>query len=55
VDTLIRVSAMAEHHPAIVELDCDPVMVTPYGAVVVDARVRVRAPAPPPRFAGMPG
>ena len=55
IDVVIRVSSMAEHHPAIIEMDCNPVMVMPRGAVVVDARVRVRAPEPRPPFAGRPG
>jgi acetyl coenzyme A synthetase (ADP forming)-like protein len=41
-DLLLRVSAMVEAHPEIAELDCNPVMVLPDGAVVVDARVLVR-------------
>jgi hypothetical protein len=28
-------------------MDCNPVMVLPRGAVIVDARVRVQEPAPP--------
>jgi acetyl coenzyme A synthetase (ADP forming)-like protein len=48
-DVLERVSAMVEAHPEIVELDCNPLIATPDGAVVVDARVRVEAPpARPP-------
>jgi len=31
-----------DNHPAIAEMDCNPVMVLPRGAVVVDARVRVQ-------------
>jgi acetyl coenzyme A synthetase (ADP forming)-like protein len=41
---LHRVSRLAEDLPEVVELDCNPVMATPLGAVVVDARLRV-APA----------
>lgn len=41
---LLRVSAMVEAHPEIVEMDCNPVVVLPEGAVVVDARVRIEAP-----------
>jgi hypothetical protein len=33
--------------PQIAELDCNPVIVTTDGAVVVDARVRVEAVEPP--------
>ena len=36
--------------PEIAELDCNPVVVSPGGAVVVDARVRVAPAAPPPPF-----
>lgn len=43
---LLRVSAMVEAHPEIVEMDCNPVVVLADGAVVVDARVRIEAPAP---------
>lgn len=50
-DVLLRVSAMVEAHPEIVELDCNPLIATPDGALIVDARVRVetaakRAPVP---------
>ncbi|HEY4753939.1 MAG TPA: acetate--CoA ligase family protein, partial [Candidatus Limnocylindrales bacterium] len=41
---LLRVSAMVEAHPEIAEIDCNPVIVLPEGAVVVDARVRIEAP-----------
>ena len=48
-DVLVRVSAMVEAHPEIVELDCNPLIAGPSGAVIVDARVRVEtAPAPAP-------
>ena len=33
-------------HPCIAELDCNPVIVSASGAVVVDARVRIAAPRP---------
>ncbi len=33
-------------HPAIAELDLNPVIATPEGALVVDARVRLEAPGP---------
>jgi acyl-CoA synthetase (NDP forming) len=45
-DVLLRVSAMVENHPEVAELDLNPVVVLPDGAVVVDARVRVERPAP---------
>ena len=47
-DCLLRVSAMVEAHPEIVELDCNPIVVGPDGAVIVDARIRIEA-APPTR------
>jgi acyl-CoA synthetase (NDP forming) len=42
-EVLLRVSAMVEAHPEIVEMDCNPVIVLPTGAVVVDARIRIQA------------
>jgi acetyl coenzyme A synthetase (ADP forming)-like protein len=45
-DILLRISALAEDHPRIAEADCNPVIVTATGAVVVDARVRVEEIAP---------
>lgn len=48
-DVLLRVSALVEAHPEIAEMDLNPVIVHPVGAVVVDARIRlVRAASPPP-------
>ena len=41
---LLRVSALIEACPEIVELDLNPVIVTTAGAVAVDARVRVKRP-----------
>lgn len=48
-DILLRVSSMVEAHPEIVEMDLNPVVVHPDGALVVDARIRVElaGPAPP--------
>jgi hypothetical protein len=46
----VRVGALADEHPAIAELDLNPVMVGPDGAPVVDARVRVAPPAIQPVF-----
>jgi acetyl coenzyme A synthetase (ADP forming)-like protein len=49
-DALLRLSALVEEHPAIAELDANPIVVSPRGAVIVDARVRIAAvAAPPPR------
>jgi acetate---CoA ligase (ADP-forming) len=47
-DVLLRVSAMVEAHPEIVELDCNPLIARPDGAVIVDARVRIESAAPSP-------
>jgi acetyl coenzyme A synthetase (ADP forming)-like protein len=44
-EVLLRVSAMVEGHPEIVEMDCNPVVVLSDSAVVLDARVRIEAPA----------
>jgi acyl-CoA synthetase (NDP forming) len=41
-DLLLRLSAMAVDLSAIVELDCNPVIMTAQGATIVDARPRVR-------------
>jgi hypothetical protein len=40
---------MVENHPEIVELDCNPLIASPDGALIVDARVRLEwaAAAPP--------
>jgi hypothetical protein len=34
---------MVERHPEISEMDCNPVIVRPEGAVIVDARIRIEA------------
>jgi acetyl coenzyme A synthetase (ADP forming)-like protein len=49
-DVVVRIGALAAAHPAVAELDLNPVVVSPDGAVAVDARVRVAAVAPPPPF-----
>ena len=49
-DLAVRVGALADAHPAIAELDLNPVMAGPGGAPVVDARVRVAPPAVQPVF-----
>ena len=41
-------SALVDAHHEIVELDLNPVLAGPHGAVAVDARIRL-APARPPR------
>ena len=45
-ELLLRVSNMVESHPEVLEMDCNPVKVTPTGTSIVDARVRV-APVEP--------
>ena len=47
-DVLLRLSAMVETHPEIVELDCNPLIVTPDRTLIVDARVRVETAGPLP-------
>jgi acetyl coenzyme A synthetase (ADP forming)-like protein len=45
-DLLTRLAQMADDLPEIAELDANPILVTPTGAFVADAKIRV-APAPP--------
>ncbi len=45
-DVILRVGALADEHPAIAELDLNPVIVSTEAALAIDARVRA-APAPP--------
>jgi acyl-CoA synthetase (NDP forming)/GNAT superfamily N-acetyltransferase len=40
-DVLLRVSQLADHLPQIAELDLNPVIARPDGAIAVDARIRV--------------
>ena len=48
-EVLLRLSALVEAHPEVVELDANPVVAAPEGALIVDARVRLAAvPAPRP-------
>ena len=42
-DVVLRVSALLELCPEVVELDLNPVMVSATGATAVDARIRIRA------------
>jgi acetyl coenzyme A synthetase (ADP forming)-like protein len=49
-DAIVRVAALAEDLPQVVELDCNPIIVHPGGAAVVDARIRVAPVVPPPPF-----
>ena len=45
-EVLMRVAAMADAHAEIADVDFNPVIVHPDGAAIVDARIRVEAPAP---------
>jgi hypothetical protein len=48
-DILQRLSALVQAHPEVVELDANPVVAGPQGALILDARVRVsEAPARKP-------
>ncbi|NIL99620.1 MAG: hypothetical protein GTN89_01255 [Acidobacteria bacterium] len=40
-DVILRVGQLAVRHPRLVEMDINPLLATPEGAVAVDARVRV--------------
>jgi acyl-CoA synthetase (NDP forming) len=45
-DVILRLGTLVEDRPEIAELDLNPVLALPEGAVVVDARVRVDMPDP---------
>jgi acyl-CoA synthetase (NDP forming) len=45
-DVILRLGALVDANPTIAEMDCNPVLVLPRGAVVVDARIRVQAASP---------
>jgi acyl-CoA synthetase (NDP forming) len=45
-EVLSRVSMMVDAHPEIAELDCNPLIAGPSGALIVDARVRLENVAP---------
>jgi acyl-CoA synthetase (NDP forming) len=47
-NVLLRVSALVEAHPEIAEMDLNPVVVQPAGAVAVDARIRLDLGTPKP-------
>ncbi|HTT91372.1 MAG TPA: acetate--CoA ligase family protein, partial [Acidimicrobiales bacterium] len=47
VQVLHRVSRLVEEMPEVAELDCNPVIATPDGALVVDARLRIDPAAAP--------
>jgi acyl-CoA synthetase (NDP forming) len=44
VDLVHRLGALGDDHPAVAEIDLNPVLAFPDGCVAVDARVRVRRP-----------
>lgn len=46
VDAILRVSGLADAHPEIAEMDCNPVMVLPQGVRVADWRIRVQVHRP---------
>ena len=50
---ILRVGNLIEGHPGVVEIDLNPVAVTPQGAIVLDARVRVEL-SPAPEKVGYP-
>jgi hypothetical protein len=50
---IVRIGALAAAHPAVAELDCNPVIAGPGGALVVDARIRLQAPPPSPPFGAL--
>ena len=55
-DVLLRLSALVEAHPEIAELDFNPLLARPDGAVILDAHVRVQPVTvrrPPFAFAGL--
>ncbi|MGH2941630.1 MAG: GNAT family N-acetyltransferase [Solirubrobacteraceae bacterium] len=52
-DIVVRAAALAAAHPEIAELDLNPVVASPSGALIVDARVRVERPLRRPSAAGL--
>jgi acetyltransferase len=46
VDAMLRVSQMACDLPELAELDINPLLADPQGVLALDARIRVRRPAP---------
>jgi acetyl coenzyme A synthetase (ADP forming)-like protein len=40
-DALLRLSALVEDHPEVAELDANPLLASPSGALIVDARIRL--------------
>lgn len=52
-DVVLRVAALAAAHAEVAELDCNPVVAGPTGAVVVDARLRLEPPPPTAPYAAV--
>jgi acyl-CoA synthetase (NDP forming) len=46
-DAVLRLSALAEDLPQVVELDCNPLIALEHGVIIADVRVRVEAVEPP--------
>jgi acetyl coenzyme A synthetase (ADP forming)-like protein len=46
-DLLVRIGLLADNHPEIAELDCNPVVAGTEGATIVDTRIRVELPPQP--------
>jgi hypothetical protein len=44
---LLRIGVLADAVPEVAELDCNPVIVSPRGAVAVDVKVRLAHPSRP--------
>ena len=45
-EVILRLSALVDDHPSIAEMDCNPVMIMPRGAVIVYARALVQEASP---------
>jgi acetyl coenzyme A synthetase (ADP forming)-like protein len=45
-EMLLRVSALVEAHAEVAEMDLNPVIVSPSGVLVLDARIRIEPPPP---------
>jgi acyl-CoA synthetase (NDP forming) len=43
-DTVLRLAALVDRHPEVVEVDLNPVVMSRRGACIVDARVRIEPP-----------
>jgi acetate---CoA ligase (ADP-forming) len=52
-DVLLRLSALVETHPEVAELDLHPLVASPRGALIVDARVRLERPPPAPSLSAL--